>query len=181
MILLLAACDTPLRSLPGECTYDASCGASQACVDGACTSVECLVSDDCAYGQTCDGYACAEGCAVVADCDAGSKCDAGSCVDARCDATLQDCAIGEICDEIVSQCEVPSGDWCAECDLGVVDSCAGGAACFRWDWEDADDAWCLPGCDPASDSPCPVGFICAELETEAFHCLANCGDIEEYL
>lgn len=183
MILLLAACDPPpTATLAGECIYDASCGTSQACIDGACRSVECLVSDDCAYGQTCDGYACADGCAVDADCDAGLACEAGSCGDAWCDATLADCPIGQQCEyNTGDSCIVPAGDWCLPCDLSLADSCGGGALCFRWEWEDPDEAYCMPACDPAASNPCPVGFICAEMETEQFYCLANCRDLSGYL
>ncbi len=166
----------------GGCTYDADCGASEACLNGACAAVDCLRTDDCPLGQLCGGdHQCAAGCAVDSDCASGARCDAGACVPQACDSTLADCAVGQVCEYgEFATCEVPAGEWCTPCDRDAPTACGAAAMCFRWEWEDPTEAYCLPTCDPAALNPCAVGFICAEMEEDAFYCLANCHDLLEY-
>lgn len=177
ILLMILGCGTP--PLEGACTYHPDCAESEACVEGSCLAVECLSSEQCAFGSTCDaaGHACVAGCDNDHDCGAGEACDDGSCAEASCDDTLEDCGIGESCDLVSGSCATPPGDWCATCDALDPASCGSDALCYNEPWERPQDAFCLPACDPLGVSPCPVGFICAEMDDGNDYCLAHCTDL----
>jgi hypothetical protein len=178
------------RSDTVEC-YDASqCsadpGESIACVDGDCTTVECLSTLDCPLGKVCDvdgqDYECVDGCNNDLDCSAGFSCsEDGICAEYGCRSSLLDCAFGEICNLESGVCEEDPRPHCQACDpllnewdigepgdncddfLSGNSSCGGpGAICTTFTVGDlplTSEPICYVPCEEALD--CPTGFTCS--------------------
>ena len=163
------------------------CPSPKICDAGHCT-VEggCVDSSECLEVETyCDLELslCVSGCQVDADCkSSGLMCDAGSCVTKGCTANFF-CAFGEVCNVGKGLCETPPEPYCAECDPQSDTLCkteSESNQCVAFSDEEGTElgSFCLVGCGPDPQNPCPQGYSCEELEVEegvkAPFCVRDC-------
>ena len=160
----------------GDChTFD---GSAQACIDGACTQVDCLSSSDCPFDSYCDvsAFDCDPGCVEDTDCSAGSRCRQGFCQDRGCRDALLDCDFGEVCDDNV--CQRPAGAFCNACDPNAHEWAYNGPGncddvpighplCGSWGnfcLANATMNYCAVECTEQAD--CPNGSTCSVITFE---------------
>lgn len=173
--LLLLACGGSglTESDEVECLDHGECGTGQLCLQGQCTTVDCVSSDECALGSYCDpdGHVCTDGCLVEEDCLGGDTCDVDTrqCIVPTCEDTEIDCAVGQRCES--GEC-ASVGQLCTECQR--TSDCPTGREECLVDIEG--NGHCYPTCD--DETECPAGFDCIEIPlgfgASEFFCLGEC-------
>ncbi len=121
LLALSIGCPPTTGPAEGECLDDGDCsleGVLQACVDGACEEVDCLVNTDCPLAHHCDDGACAQGCEGDGDCLSGYHCDGGACVESECRSTVLDCYAGQFCQG--GTCVDAGFPTCVTCDADDI-------------------------------------------------------------
>jgi hypothetical protein len=161
----------------GDCTDHSQCGEMQACIEFACTDVECLASSDCALHNYCDKdddkFLCTEGCESDEDCIAGEKCNVNNvCEEYGCRSTELDCPVGHVCNEASGDCQAINGLCNETCDVyDTWGGCSGNNTCEVSDWGDECNA----------DRDCDQGFNCDMFLASHDECETNndCPDDSE--
>ncbi|MFH1469150.1 MAG: hypothetical protein ABIO70_32480 [Pseudomonadota bacterium] len=175
VLLLLAPLTACVISGPnsgpdGDCQDNSQCDVMQACLEGACEDVQCLVSADCPLHSFCtveaQTYTCREGCSSNDDCMAGENCDSDShsCVAYGCRSTELDCPVGSTCNTATGQCTDVAGLCTTSCDVGSMsDTCGGSASCQVG--ETAGEC--------TRDRDCDTGYLCDMFQVTSEECYTN--------
>ena len=163
---LFIGCEVEGTGPGGDCTDHSQCGELQACVEFACTDVQCLASSDCALHNYCnkemDRFECLAGCETDDDCIAGESChpDYHTCEQYACRSTELDCPVGHTCNASTGDC-VAVADLCDRtCDVYDRPNCGAGASCQVADSTDACTA----------DRDCEQGYGCDMFLVEHTEC-----------
>ncbi len=171
-------CDDTTLTCVYECTVDADCSGTNACIERACV-VECGSDADCPDTAVCDASlkTCGPECRKDADCNGTEVCDLISqTCGPECEAD-QHCSLGQRCRRSTHTCEDVRCVGDEGCSLGEVcrdnicetqclsdTDCPGTLACD-------DSGLCSPLC--VGDSECDGATTCSSF---SLTCTPECGD-----